>query len=44
MAAIRPALPGDIIVQRAHMTFFVPLVTCLIVSVVLSAVFWLLNR
>jgi hypothetical protein len=37
-------LPGDIIVQRGHMTFFFPLVTCLVVSVVLSAVFWLLNR
>jgi len=37
-------LPGDIIVQRGNTTFFFPLVTCLIISVVLSAVFWLFNR
>jgi Protein of unknown function (DUF2905) len=37
-------LPGDIIVQRGHTTIFFPLVTCLIISVVLSAVFWLFNR
>lgn len=37
-------LPGDIIVQRGHTTFIFPLVTCLIISVVLSAMFWLFNR
>jgi hypothetical protein len=37
-------LPGDILVERGHTTFFFPLVTCVIISVVLSAVFWLFNR
>ncbi len=37
-------LPGDIVVQRGNFTFYFPLVTCIIVSVVLSAVFWLFNR
>jgi hypothetical protein len=37
-------LPGDILVQRGGTTFFFPLATCIIVSVVLSALFWLFNR
>jgi hypothetical protein len=37
-------LPGDIMVQRGGATFYFPLVTCIIVSVVLSALLWLFNR
>jgi hypothetical protein len=37
-------LPGDIVVNRGTTTFYFPLVTCLIVSVVLSALLWLFNR
>jgi hypothetical protein len=37
-------LPGDIVFQRGGMTFYFPLVTCIIISVVLSAVFWLISR
>ncbi len=37
-------LPGDIIVDRGNFTFYVPIVTCLIISVVLSLVLWLINR
>jgi Protein of unknown function (DUF2905) len=37
-------LPGDIVVQRGNFSFYFPLVTCIIVSVLLSAVFWLFNR
>lgn len=37
-------LPGDIMVQRENFTFYFPLVTCIIISVLLSAVLWLLNR
>jgi hypothetical protein len=37
-------LPGDILIQRGGTTFFFPLVTCVIISIVLSAVFWLFNR
>jgi hypothetical protein len=36
-------LPGDIIVRRGPVTFYFPLVTCLVVSLVLSVllgIFW----
>jgi hypothetical protein len=37
-------LPGDIVVERGGFGFYFPIVTCLIVSAVLSLILWLLNR
>jgi len=37
-------LPGDIVIQRDNFTFYVPLVTCLVLSVVLSVILWAFNR
>jgi hypothetical protein len=37
-------LPGDIVIERENFHFYFPLATCIILSVVLSAVLWLLNR
>ena len=37
-------LPGDIVVRGKHSVFYFPLVTCLLISVVLSLVLWLINR
>jgi hypothetical protein len=37
-------LPGDIIIKRENVTFYFPLVTCIIISVVLSLLFWLFRR
>jgi hypothetical protein len=37
-------LPGDIFVQRGNTTFYFPVVTSIIVSIVLSALLWLFNR
>jgi Protein of unknown function (DUF2905) len=37
-------LPGDIVVNRGNTTFYFPLVTCLVVSIVVSALLWLFNR
>ena len=37
-------LPGDIVVQRGDTTYYFPIVTCIIVSIVLSALFWLFHR
>jgi hypothetical protein len=37
-------LPGDIIVERADFSFYFPLMTSLIISVVLSVILWLVNR
>lgn len=37
-------LPGDIIIQRDNFSFYFPLTTCLLLSVVLSLLFALLRR
>ena len=37
-------LPGDVVIERGNFRFYFPIVTCLIVSVVLSFFLWLLNR
>jgi Protein of unknown function (DUF2905) len=37
-------LPGDIVLERRGTSFYFPIVTCIIVSIVLSAIFWLFNR
>lgn len=34
-------LPGDILIRRGNATFYFPLVTCLLLSLVLTIVFWL---
>lgn len=37
-------LPGDFVIERESMTFYFPLTTCLLLSLLLSLVFWVLNR
>jgi hypothetical protein len=37
-------LPGDIVIEREHYRLYIPLATGLLVSVVLSIIFWLINR
>ena len=37
-------LPGDIVIERENVTFYFPLMTCLLVSVLFSLVFWVVNR
>ena len=37
-------LPGDIVHRGEHTTFYFPIVTCLLLSAVLSALFWLFSR
>ena len=37
-------LPGDIRIQTAHGAFYFPIVTCLVLSIVLSLVLWLFRR
>jgi hypothetical protein len=36
-------LPGDIVIERENMTFYFPLMTCLLVSVLFSLVFWVVT-
>jgi uncharacterized protein HemY len=37
-------LPGDIVIERENFRLYIPLMTMLIVSIVLSLVMWLINR
>lgn len=37
-------LPGDLRVQTEHGGFYFPIVTCLVISIVISLVLWLLRR
>ena len=37
-------LPGDIVIERENGTVYVPLVTCLLLSLLLSLVLWMANR
>jgi uncharacterized membrane protein YidH (DUF202 family) len=37
-------LPGDIVVSRENFTFYLPITTMIVVSVVLSLILWLINR
>lgn len=37
-------LPGDIMVRRGNFTFYFPLVTCLILSLALTILLWVLRR
>ena len=37
-------LPGDIVHKGEHTTFYFPVVTCLLLSVALSLLFWLVSR
>ena len=37
-------LPGDIAIERGNFSFYFPIVSCIVVSVVLSLVLWLINR
>ena len=37
-------LPGDIQVQRGNWSFYFPLATSLLLSVILTVLFWLIGR
>ncbi|WP_165996905.1 DUF2905 domain-containing protein [Bacillus sp. Cs-700] len=37
-------LPGDLIIRRGNTTFFFPIVTSIIVSIVLSLLFFIIGR
>lgn len=37
-------LPGDIAIQGERGGFYFPIVTCILVSVLLSAIFWLMGK
>ena len=37
-------LPGDIYIKREHFTLYFPLATSIIISLILSLIFWLLRK
>ena len=37
-------LPGDIAIQGEHGGFYFPIVTCILVSLVLTLIFWLAGK
>jgi len=37
-------LPGDIIIRNKNSTFYFPIVSCLVVSALLSLVFWIIGK
>jgi len=37
-------LPGDIVIRRSNSTFYFPIVTSILVSVVLTLVMWFFQR
>jgi hypothetical protein len=37
-------LPGDIAIQKENFSFYFPLTTCILISVILTLIMWLLRR
>jgi len=37
-------LPGDIVYRGKHTTVYFPLVTCIVISVVLTLIFYVISR
>lgn len=37
-------LPGDIVIKKGNTTFFFPIVTSIVISIVLSLIFYVIGR
>ncbi len=37
-------LPGDLVIQKGNSSFYFPIVTCVVISLVLTLVSWLFRR
>jgi len=37
-------LPGDIIIKRENFTFYFPITTCILASIILSIIFYIFTR
>jgi len=37
-------LPGDIVVQKPNFTFFFPITTCILISIVMTLLLWMFRR
>lgn len=36
-------LPGDLVIRRDHVTIYLPLATCILLSLLLTGALWLVN-
>jgi len=37
-------LPGDILIQKKNFSFYFPIMTSILVSIILSLIFWIFSR
>ena len=37
-------LPGDIIIKREKFSFYFPITTCIIISIILTLLFWIFRK
>lgn len=37
-------LPGDIVIEREHFRFYLPITSLILISLVLSVIFWLFRK
>lgn len=37
-------LPGDIIIHKGNTTFYFPIMTCILLSIILSFIFFIINK
>lgn len=37
-------LPGDIVIRRENFTFYFPIVTCIVLSLLVSLILWIFRR
>lgn len=37
-------LPGDIFIRKGNFVFYFPITTCIIISLIVMIIWWLLNR
>ena len=37
-------LPGDILIKKEHVTFYFPLATSIVISIIISLILYLINR
>ncbi|MFH1459155.1 MAG: DUF2905 domain-containing protein [Candidatus Omnitrophota bacterium] len=37
-------LPGDIFIQKKNFSFYFPLTTCILISILLSLIIWLFSK
>jgi len=37
-------LPGDIVIRRDHFNLYFPITTCILISAVLTGLFWLIGK